>query len=144
MITEKVIRRFNKKWMPISDISCWIWIAAEDSNGCARLLVDYKNEKASRVSWQIHKGQIPDGLHVLHKCDNRLCVNPDHLFLGTHDDNMRDMTAKGRHFLKKRTHCKNGHLLEGYNLLPNLAYRVCRMCTNENYRKRYWKAKAIS
>jgi hypothetical protein len=51
---------------------------------------------ASRVSWQIHCGEIPAGLQVLHKCDNPRCVRPDHLFLGTIADNVHDMLAKGR------------------------------------------------
>jgi hypothetical protein len=71
---------------------CWGWTASTNAWGYAQLGSVY----AHRLSYEIHHGPIPDGKWVLHRCDNPPCTNPDHLFLGTHDDNMADATAKGR------------------------------------------------
>lgn len=75
---------------------CWEWTGTKDKHGYGRVRVDQRKARAHRVAWEAFKGEIPAGLHVLHRCDNPGCVNPEHLFLGTHGDNMRDREAKGR------------------------------------------------
>lgn len=79
---------------------CWLWVGATFASGYGviRRHVDGKSKmlRTHRVSWEIHNGPIPLGMHVLHRCDRPPCCNPAHLFLGTHLDNMRDMYRKGR------------------------------------------------
>lgn len=88
--------RFESKTMPEPNSGCWLWMAYVDEIGYGITVFRRGQYKAHRVSWTIYRGEIPDGLKVLHKCDVRCCVNPDHLFLGTQADNVRDMFAKGR------------------------------------------------
>jgi len=82
---------------------CWIWLADRNtSHGHGRIKLktgpgQYRKFLAHRISWELAHGPIPEGLIILHKCDNPPCVNPDHLFLGTLRDNALDMHAKGRH-----------------------------------------------
>ena len=79
--------------------NCWEWTAALFAKtGYGQFaLTSKKPETAHRMSWMLTHGEIPNGLFVLHHCDNRLCCNPSHLFIGTHKDNMVDMSQKGRH-----------------------------------------------
>lgn len=75
---------------------CWNWVGTINSSGYGLLPYRYKRIRAHIVSYELHVSKVPDDLCVLHKCDNRKCVRPDHLFLGTRDDNMADMVAKNR------------------------------------------------
>lgn len=80
--------------------NCWEWTAAL-IKGYGTATVHGKALRTHRFSWMLTYGNIPEGLLVLHKCDNRKCVRPDHLRLGTNQDNMDDMWAKGRAFNKR-------------------------------------------
>src|SRR3990172_937528 len=75
---------------------CWRWIGNIDCHGYGRIKSGGKSHKAHRLSWQLHKGDIPLGLCVCHICDHTWCVNPEHLFLGTYGENTLDMFSKGR------------------------------------------------
>lgn len=75
---------------------CWTWTGATQNYGYGAVTIHGLTRRAHRVSWELAHGPIPDGLHVCHRCDNPPCVNPDHLFLGTAQDNVDDKDAKGR------------------------------------------------
>jgi hypothetical protein len=75
---------------------CWEWVRGRTRQGYGKLNRNGKRWAAHRFIWTFVNGPIPNGIHVLHKCDNPPCINPDHLWLGTHTDNMRDKVRKGR------------------------------------------------
>lgn len=114
---------------------CWDWTARVNENGYGVIAASYRKRYAHRASWELTYGPIPDGLCVLHRCDNRRCVRPDHLFLGTRQDNSADMVAKGRS--TRRTHCIRGHLLEGNRWFhrgqPNKS--ECAICRRARIRR---------
>ena len=77
--------------------NCWNWLGGKDKHGYGRIgLTASRNKEAHRYSWELHFGKIQDGRQINHHCDNPSCVRPDHLYAGTHADNMRDMKERGR------------------------------------------------
>lgn len=86
--------RFNSRYT-VSSAGCWEW-QGYLYFGYGKFKIDGVGHGAHRASWMLHNGKIPAGLYVLHKCDNRCCVNPEHLFLGTAKDNAIDRETKQR------------------------------------------------
>ena len=82
--------------------TCWIWRGSNRGKGYGNIWANRLSKVATRVSWELFKGVIPNGLLVCHTCDNPPCVNPDHLFLGTQQDNMNDKVKKGRQFRRSK------------------------------------------
>ena len=92
-VDRALLRRFFDKVL-MTD-GCWEWQAAK-RNGYGALKIGRELISAHRLSYFMFRGEIPSAMCVLHHCDNRVCVRPDHLFLGTHSDNVKDMDAKDR------------------------------------------------
>lgn len=88
--------RFDAKWEPVTETGCWLWNAAQDGHGYGQLRINKRTHRATRVSYELHVGNIPAGMHLLHKCDVPACVNPAHLFLGSNVENIQDSMRKGR------------------------------------------------
>lgn len=88
--------RFDSKWVPEPNSGCWLWLGTASLMNYGRIKQLGRLREAHRVSWELHKGHIPKGMCVCHRCDTPLCVNPNHLFTGYSVDNVRDMDNKDR------------------------------------------------
>jgi len=87
---------------PEPNTGCWLWGGSVDSSGYGVLRVGGLGKRATHLSLELHGIKRGAGLHALHRCDMPPCVNPEHLFVGTHKDNMRDRAAKGRSKFQQR------------------------------------------
>lgn len=143
-IIVPVAARLAANSVPESNTGCVLWLGSVDRRGYGRMSANGRLTRTHRLAWAETFGPIPSDKWVLHKCDQPSCIRPDHLFLGTHADNMADMARKGRanggaHNAKK-THCPAGHPLSGDNLRVGrtqpISYRVCLTCHRTNRRKR--------
>lgn len=91
---------------------CWEWQGFISQDGYGETSYKSKTIRAHRLSWILERGDIPNGLCVLHACDNRKCVNPEHLFLGTREENCQDMRNKNRHVIPVGSHNGKSKLSE--------------------------------
>ena len=148
MSYEKQLINFNKKVNKFGDEQnpdCWIWTACKSSSGYGAFTLYSKKSAigAHVASYILHKGEISTGMIVCHSCDNKLCVNPDHLWLGSTKDNSRDMVSKNRNpwSSKPRTHCRRGHEFSIVGVRNGVkkngkSYRTCAECVRIFDRKR--------
>ena len=143
--------KFENSYHPEPNTGCWLYEKVLNSDGYGVLLPSSKKTAkikrkkifAHRYSYEIYKGQIPEKMLVCHKCDTPSCVNPDHLFLGTDQDNTDDKMKKGRnrpgrHTYRDMNFCTKGHELTKENIYLRLrdGSRDCRICRTE-YGRRY-------
>ena len=118
---------------------CWEWTGALTSRGYGSLQTDNTKWLAHRYAYTITNGPIPNNQMICHTCDNPKCVNPQHLYAGTHTDNMQDMVNKHRHHELNVTHCPQGHEYTPENTYrqpsrPN--QRICRTCKQQRDKQR--------
>lgn len=141
-MNNKQIARFFAKTIPEPNSGCLLWLGSHNWQGYGMVCVKTVGcgmSYAHRIAWLMRHGPIPDGLFVCHTCDVRCCVNPDHLYLGTHADNMRDMARRKRTAAGRRTHCPQGHAYDPANTAPTGRGGVGRYCKEcVRVRSREW------
>lgn len=136
---KPTIQEFERRIERLPFSGCWIWMKSL-RYGYGQVWIRPNIMQAHRLAYQLYVGLIPEGLQVLHKCDIKCCVNPDHVYLGTDADNTRDKLQRGTfsYFNSLQTHCKRGHPLSGENLyLCPDGRRQCRSCRSTT--RRLWK-----
>lgn len=130
----------------IDEAGCWIWGGVLDKDGygdwfsMVYILGKDHNKgraKAHVAAWILFVGEVPEGLCVCHKCDVRSCVNPEHLWVGTSQENTKDRSKKGRSREQQATHCRRGHPFDEVNtyIVPGKGGRRCRQCVSDRQRR---------
>jgi hypothetical protein len=148
--TDRIWTGFFERVKVNDSDKCWPWDGIIQRSGYGILKLGGPKNKfhgqAHRVSYELHYGSIPYGMLVCHKCDVPLCVNPEHLFLGTASDNNKDRARKGRTRNQNtfKTICKWGHPLTGDNVFTNAdGTRHCRECNRVSARRWLEKKRGI-
>lgn len=122
--------------------TCWLWTGTKGKDGYGKFRIGSRSDdsrkivRAHRMSWELHMGVIPDGSWVLHHCDCRACVRPDHLYLGGPKENGNDMRTRKRSPKARQTHCLRGHeFTEKNTRLTKNGTRHCRKCEIDRRKK---------
>lgn len=136
--------RFDRYSIPEPNSGCLLWTGTDNGWGYGTIYRDGRNVLATHVALYLAGRPVPKGLCALHKCDVPACVNVDHLFIGSHADNIADKIAKERHARQyvKKTHCKQGHEFTKENLLitkagRRIGKRLCKICAGLRQRRRH-------
>lgn len=129
------VERLKAK-VKISDSGCWEWQGfVNPFTGYVDTSYRGKSIKAHRLMHGLVKGQVPQGMDCCHTCDNRKCINPDHLWIGTRKQNLLDASAKGRIHCQKKTHCTRGHSYAEHGVRHGKdQWRQCRICARGRQR----------
>ena len=120
---------------------CWEWMGALAGRGYGQFMQGGKNYRAHRYAYEMVNGPIPEGMSVLHSCDNPRCVRHDHLRIGTAKENAIDCLTRGRHSQATKTHCKRGHeFTSGTTIFSKNASggisRYCKICDRDKLRQK--------
>lgn len=137
-MNEALYNRLTAK-TSVSESGCWVWTGVLHTStkypAGHHGMTMYKGKSISthRAMWIAVHGSIPEGKHVCHTCDVPACINPEHLWIGTHRENMADMNRKGRNPMASKTHCKRGHPFSPENTYlqrsgATIRGRGCRAC----------------
>ncbi len=138
--------RFNQKWIPEPNSGCWLWTACQNNKGYGSIRINGKMMLAHRFSYEIHRGSIPEKLSLDHLCRTPLCVNPNHLEIVTHRQNvLRGISPMAKY--AKQTHCKRGHLFSKENIYDVSNWkqksRPCKICRKQRYQERKFNSPRV-